>query len=75
MVLPAQGDWVPQESRIQEGMKMHTQEIEFAVQKENGIVTKVGKTAVYQPETGFKGRMGRLQDAPAMDTQGKNKKG
>lgn len=54
---------------------MHTQEIEFAVQKENGIVTKVGKTVVYQPETGFKGRMGRLQDAPAMDTQGKNKKG
>ena len=67
--MPAQGDWVPppKKSIIQEGMKMHTQEIEFAVQKENGIVTKIGKTAVYQPETGFKGYMGRLQ--------GKNKKG
>ena len=75
--MPAQGDWVPppKKSIIQEGMKMHTQEIEFAVQKENGIVTKIGKTAVYQPETGFKGYRGRLQDAPAMDTQGKNKKG
>ena len=56
-------------------MLIHTQEIEFAVQKENGIVTKVGKTAVYQPETGFKGRLGPLQDAPAMGTQRKNKKG
>lgn len=54
---------------------MHTQEIEFAVQKENGIVTKIGKSTICQPETGFKGRMGRLQDAPAMGTQGKNKKG
>lgn len=54
---------------------MHTQEIEFAVQKENGIVTKIGKSTICQPGTGSKGSMKRLQDASAMDTRDKNQKG
>lgn len=54
---------------------MYTQEIEFAVQERDGIVTKVGKSTICQPEMGFKGSMKRLQDVSAMDTRGKNKKG
>lgn len=54
---------------------MHAQEIKFAVQKENGIVTKVGKSTICQPETGFKGSMKRHQRMSAMDARNKNQKG
>lgn len=57
---------------------MHVQEIEFAVQKENGIVTKIGKSAVYQPKAGFKGSQCSMkchQNVSAVDTQNKNRKG
>lgn len=54
---------------------MHTQEIGFAVQKENGIVTKVGKSTICQPGMGSKGFMKRLQDMSAMGTRDKNQKG
>lgn len=43
---------------------MHVQEIGFAVQEENGIVTRIGKSAICQPGTGSKGSMGRLHDVP-----------
>lgn len=56
---------------------MNVQEIEFAVQMENGIVTRIGRSAVYQPITGYKGGepMECRQDVPMDDTQGKNRKG
>lgn len=57
---------------------MKTQTIEFAVQKENGIVTKIGKSTVYQPKTGSKdsgGSMECRQDVPAMDTLDNHQKG
>lgn len=55
---------------------MHTQTIEFAVQKEGGIVTKIGKSTVYQPKTGSKdsgGSMECRQDVPTKDTREKQK--
>ena len=54
---------------------MHTQEMKFAVQKENGIVTKIGKSTICQPEMGPKGSMKRHQRMSAMDTRNKNQKG
>ncbi len=54
---------------------MQVQEIKFAVQKENGIVTKIGKSAVCQPKTASKGSMNWYQDVSAMDTRNKNQKG
>lgn len=54
---------------------MHTQEIKFAVQKENGIVTKVGKSVVNHPKTEDGSSMKRFQDAPAMGTKKQQQKG
>lgn len=57
---------------------MHTQEIGFAVQKENGIVTRIGKSAICQPGTGSKGSAGSMGwhgDKPEGDTRDKNQKG
>lgn len=34
---------------------MQTQAVEFAVTRNNGTVTRVGRTGIYQPKTNFKG--------------------
>lgn len=34
---------------------MQKQTIQFAVQTQNGVVQKVGKSTLYQPKTNFKG--------------------
>lgn len=35
---------------------MQKQTVEFAVEKKNGVVQKVGKSAILQPKTDFKGK-------------------
>ena len=35
---------------------MQKQTIEFAVEKKNGVVQKVGKSEILQPKTDFKGK-------------------
>lgn len=34
---------------------MQTQTVEFAVMRNNGIITRVGRTGILQPKTNFKG--------------------
>lgn len=34
---------------------MQTQTVEFAVTRNNGNITKIGKTSIVQPKTNFKG--------------------
>lgn len=34
---------------------MHRQTIEFAVTRNNGTITRVGRTGIDQPKTNFKG--------------------
>ena len=34
---------------------MHKQTVEFAVTRNNGIVTRIGRTSINQPKTSFKG--------------------
>lgn len=34
---------------------MHKQTIQFAVSRNNGIITRVGKTSILYPKTNFKG--------------------
>lgn len=34
---------------------MQKQTIEFATTRKNGIITRIGKTAINQPKTNFKG--------------------
>lgn len=57
---------------------MNVQEIEFAVQKENGIVTRIGRSAVYQPRTDMgkdKGSVKWYQDVPTGRKRGRGQKG
>ena len=35
---------------------MQNQTVEFAVEKKNGVVQEVGKSAILQPKTDFKGK-------------------
>lgn len=34
---------------------MHRQTIEFAVKRDNGNITRIGRTSILQPKTSFKG--------------------
>lgn len=34
---------------------MQTQTVEFAVTRNNGNITKIGRTSIIQPKTNFKG--------------------
>lgn len=34
---------------------MQKQTVEFAVKRDNGIITRVGRTGILQPRTNFKG--------------------
>lgn len=34
---------------------MQKQKVEFAVKRNNGIITRVGRTGILQPKTSFKG--------------------
>lgn len=34
---------------------MQKQTVEFSVKRDNGIITRVGKTGILQPKTNFKG--------------------
>lgn len=34
---------------------MQKQTVEFAVKRDNGIITKIGRTGILQPKTNFKG--------------------
>lgn len=34
---------------------MHTQTVEFAVTRNNGNITRIGKISILQPKTNFKG--------------------
>lgn len=34
---------------------MHKQTVKFAVTRNNGIITMVGRTSIQQPKTNFKG--------------------
>lgn len=34
---------------------MHKQTVEFAMVRKNGIITGIGRTAINQPKTNFKG--------------------
>lgn len=34
---------------------MQKQTVEFAVKRDNGIITRVGRTGILQPKTNFKG--------------------
>lgn len=34
---------------------MQKQTVEFAVKRNNGIITRVGRTSILQPKTNFKG--------------------
>lgn len=34
---------------------MHKQTVEFAVTRKNGIITRIGRTAINQSKTNFKG--------------------
>lgn len=33
----------------------HTQTVEFAVTRNNGTITRIGRTGINQPKTNFKG--------------------
>lgn len=34
---------------------MQKQTVEFAVKRDNGIITRIGRTGILQPKTSFKG--------------------
>lgn len=34
---------------------MQKQTVQFAVKRDNGIITRVGRTSILQPKTNFKG--------------------
>lgn len=34
---------------------MQKQTVEFAVEKKNGVITRIGKSTILQPKTNFKG--------------------
>ncbi len=34
---------------------MQKQTVEFAVTRKNGVITRIGRTGIYQPKTTFKG--------------------
>lgn len=34
---------------------MHKQTVQFAVTRNNGIITRIGRTSIPQPKTNFKG--------------------
>lgn len=41
---------------------MHKQTVKFAVTRKNGIITKIGETAINQPKTNFKGGLTKWYD-------------
>lgn len=59
---------------------MQAQEIKFAVQEENGIVTKIGRSTVFQPKAGSIGGKGvgwykdRNKAGKAMGREGRGNK-
>lgn len=34
---------------------MHRQIVQFAIKRDNGIITRVGRTSILQPKANFKG--------------------
>lgn len=41
---------------------MQTQTVEFAIEKKNGVVTRIGKSAILQPKTNYNGKETKWYD-------------
>lgn len=35
---------------------MQTQTVEFAIEKKNGVITRIGKSTILQPKTNYNGK-------------------